>query len=137
MSNVATYTRLLTRITTQEPASLDQITGQFDPRIRAEGREIFFDDLFPLPPETPMKSPTFAAIGVQVDDKRADLPSLAARLAALAIERDCEIIVMTANDYSGLERFGFRTERISGNSAAERDACREQIRRFWNIEIVI
>jgi hypothetical protein len=137
MSSASTYTRLLTRITTQEPASLDLITGQFDPRIRAAGRDIFFEDLFPLPPQTPMKSPTFAAIGVQIDEKRVDLPSLAARLAALAIERDCEIVVMTTNDYSGLERFGFRTERISGNSEAERDACREQIRRFWNIEIVI
>ena len=52
------------------------------------------------------------------------------RLAAFAIERDVEIVVLSEADCSGFERFGFRVERIAGDTPEERAACEDQIRRF-------
>jgi hypothetical protein len=40
-------------------------------------------------------------------------------------------------DYSGIERFGFRTEKVAGKTEAERDACRDQLRQFWGIELTL
>lgn len=131
------YARLITRITRARIPSLDTLAGAYDPRVAPTAKAVFFDDLVPLPPETPMKSPEFAAIGVRVEGEIVDETGLAARLAALAIERNCEIVALTTKDYSGLERFGFRTERIVGETEGERALCLEQIKRFWNIEIVI
>ncbi len=59
------------------------------------------------------------------------------RLAAFAIERDVEIVVLNEADRSGLERFGFRIEQISGDNPEARAACEDQIRRFWNIDLVL
>jgi hypothetical protein len=59
------------------------------------------------------------------------------RVAAFAIERNVEIVVLSETDYSGFERFGFRIERISGHCAETRAACEDQIRRFWNLDLVL
>jgi chorismate synthase len=59
------------------------------------------------------------------------------RLSAFAIERDVEVVVLSHADYSGLERFGFRTERISGSSQAARHACERQVAGFWRLEVII
>ena len=61
----------------------------------------------------------------------------AMRLVAFALEKDVEIVVLSHVDQSGFEKFGFRIERIGGETAAARDACEEQIRRFWNIDTVL
>jgi hypothetical protein len=46
-------------------------------------------------------------------------------------------VVLNETDRSGLERFGFRTERISGTTQEARAACEDQIRRFWNLDLVL
>jgi hypothetical protein len=47
------------------------------------------------------------------------------------------VIVLGMSDYSGIERFGFRTEKVAGETEAERDACRDQLRQFWGIELTL
>jgi hypothetical protein len=59
------------------------------------------------------------------------------RLVAFALEKDVEIVVLSHVDHCGFERFGFRTERIAGATEAERAACEDQLRRFWNIDTVL
>ena len=78
-----------------------------------------------------------ACIGVRVDAPIEDVADRAMRLGMLAMERDCEIIVLNHLPYSGLERFGFRCERMVGDTPEARAACEAQIRRFWNLDIVI
>ena len=58
-------------------------------------------------------------------------------LDSLTAERDVEIVVLTDADRSGFERFGFRVERLAGDTPAARAACEDQIRRFWNLDLVL
>ena len=67
----------------------------------------------------------------------ADAADRALRLIAFALEKDVEIVVLSELDLCGFERFGFRIERIAGDTPAARAACEAQIRRFWNIDMVI
>jgi hypothetical protein len=53
------------------------------------------------------------------------------------MEKEVEVIIFNHLDHCGLERFGFRCERITGDTPEEREACEEQIRRFWGIDFVM
>lgn len=77
------------------------------------------------------------AVGVRLREARADPAELAVQLATFGLERDVEVVVLSHADYSGLERFGFRTERISGDSEEARAACERQVAAFWNLEVII
>ena len=46
-------------------------------------------------------------------------------------------VVLSGSDRSGIERFGFRVDRISGDTAEERAACEDQIRLVWNLDLVL
>lgn len=130
------WREVLARITPNRALNLDEITAKHDPNTAKKFGRVLFPKIDGclignnLISERP-------AIGVLVDAFQNDSAALAARLASLAIERDCEIIIMSDGAVSGLERFGFRTERIGGETGEEREACLEQLKRFWNIEIVI
>ena len=76
-------------------------------------------------------------IGVRVREPAPDPADLAVRLAAFGLERNAEVVVLSHRDYSGLERFGFRTERISGEDDSARTECEGQVASFWNLEVII
>ena len=104
---------------------------------RAPGR-----DIFPLPeavlmPQTALRRADAICVGVRAAAADAAASDRAMRLAAFAIERDVQIVVLSESDHSGFERFGFRVERISGDSPEARAACEDQIRRFWNLDLVL
>lgn len=69
--------------------------------------------------------------------RREHLAILAGQLLSLSMEREADVIVLSEIDYSGLERFGFRSERICGETEAAREACEYQVSRLWNPEIVL
>ena len=128
---------MIARITPFEAVNIDALLAAHDPRARDGGR-----DVFPEGVGRPAFRPLFrdestVAIGVRVNEARDDLAVLAAQLASLAMEQSAEVIVLSTLDYSGLERFGFRCERICGETDAERQACERQVIRFWNLEIII
>ena len=110
----------------------------FDPRRGEGGR-----DVFPLPegvlmPQAAMRRSDTVCIGLRAAaEATGDAADRAMRLAAFAIERDVEIVVLNESDRSGLERFGFRIEQISGDTPEARAACEDQIRRFWNLDLVL
>lgn len=66
-----------------------------------------------------------------------DAHLLAVRYAALAIEKECDIVILSHQDNAGFESFGFRVERIAGESDTERANCLAQLQQFWGFEIVI
>ena len=58
-------------------------------------------------------------------------------LAQMAAEKAAHPVILSHVDVTGLEKFGFRVERVAGNTEAERHAAEEQLKRFWNIVLVI
>lgn len=128
---------LINRLTKAEPDDVDDLLSAFDPRCRAPGR-----DLTPCPgpgqlPPLKLARTDAIAVGVSITSPIKDPADAAFRLGALAVEQDVEVIVLSSLDYSGLERFGFRTERIVGETVAARDACRDQLAQFWGIELTL
>ncbi|MBM7069933.1 hypothetical protein [Actibacterium sp. 188UL27-1] len=128
---------VLARVNGHRATNLDTAVRPFDPVAAEDPGKVLFPepDLTPVLPEIGDQRP---AVGVMVEDALTKDPIvLAAQLAALALEKDCEIVVISENNLSGFERFGFRTERVAGNTEAERAACLDQIRAFWNLDIIL
>lgn len=131
------WNSILSRIGRDDAEDIDAILAPHDPHRAEPGR-----DLFPLPeavlmPGSEMKRADAVAVGLRASATASDAVDRAARVAAFAAERDVEIIVLTDADRSGFERFGFRVERIAGDTVEARDACEDQIRRFWNLDLVL
>jgi len=127
----------INRLSRHLPDDLDLLLEPFDPRARAPGTSIP-----PCPSPGVLPRPKLAradaiAVGVLIDRPLANPVDAAFRLASLALEQDVEVIVLSSLDYSGLERFGFRTERIAGHTAVERAACRDQLMQFWGVEVLL
>ena len=87
--------------------------------------------LWPVPPESG------ARFGVRVRSPSTSIQSEAARLAAVAIEREVTPIILSHVERSQFEQLGFRVERIHGKTAAERAMQEDELRRFWDLSIVI
>ena len=131
------WSSILSRIGRHDAEDIDDLLAARDPHATAPGR-----DLFPLPeallmPEAAMKRPDAVAVGLRAAGEAPDVVDRAMRVAAFAAERDAEIVVITDADRSGFERFGFRVERLAGDTAEARAACEDQIRRFWNLDLVL
>ncbi len=132
------WTSILPRIGPHDAEDLDALLAPRDPRRAAPGR-----DLFPLPEavlmtETELKRADAVCVGLRA--RAADPGNIvdrAMRLAAFAAQHDVEVVILAEADRSGFERFGFRVERIVGNTPDERAACEDQIRRFWNLDLVL
>lgn len=130
-------TAILSRIVPVDAADIDEIIAEFDQRSASTGRDVFAaSDATPIP-ATAMKRKAAVSVGFRATARLADAADRAMRLAAFAIERDVEIIVLAEIDNCGLEQFGFRIERIAGETPAQRADCEAQIRRFWNIDLVL
>lgn len=129
---------ILPRIGRHDADDLDALLAPFDPRRATPG-----GDLFPLPgaelmPSAALKRADAVCVGLRAGAAGdADVVDRAMRLAAFAAERDVEVVILSDADRSGFERFGFRVERIAGETPEERAACEDQIRRFWNLDLVL
>jgi hypothetical protein len=131
------WNALLARIVNDDADDLDDLTTAFDARYAPTGRDILPEIDAVLRPATPLKRRDAVCIGLRVTARLPDAADRAMRLAAFAAERDVEIVVLAHADHVGLERFGFRVERIAGATPAQRAACEAQIRRLWNIDLVL
>jgi hypothetical protein len=129
------WSEVISRLTAGEPGTLDDLTAGVD--APAEGRDFFPAVEGVLMPQSALVRPGAVCIGVRVTEAPADLVDRALRLASFALEKDVEVILLSHVDEPGFERFGFRVERISGEDAAARAACEDQVRRFWNIDLVL
>lgn len=135
--NAARWGDVLARISSERAIDLDADLSAFDPDAAAEpGRTIF-----PVPQSAvvlPEDLPQRPTVGILLSPAREiDDVVFAGQLAALAVEQDCEVVILTEAPLSGFERFGFRTERIAGQTDAEKTACIEQIRSFWGMEVML
>ncbi|HVH01689.1 MAG TPA: hypothetical protein VM891_01820 [Amaricoccus sp.] len=128
---------LLSRIVPQDADDLGELTARYDPRHRRQGRDVFPDcaEFVQLPGA--FKREETICVGLRVLAPLKDAYDRAMRLAAFAAEQDVEIVVLAHTDVTGLERFGFRIERIAGATPQDRDRCEQQILRFWSIDLVL
>jgi hypothetical protein len=131
------WNALVSRIGPHDADDLDALLAPFDQR-RGGGRDVFPAPEAVLMPNAALKRADAVCVGLRASTTDAsDAADRAMRLAAFAIERDVEIVVLSETDRSGLERFGFRIERIAGDTPEARAACEDQIRRFWNLDLVL
>lgn len=131
------WNSILSRIGRRDAEDIDDLLAPRDAHRVSPGR-----DLFPLPeavlmPGAEFKRPDAVAVGLHAGASAPDVADRAMRVAAFAAERDVEIIVLTDADRCGFERFGFRVERVAGDTDAAREACEDQLRRFWNLDLVL
>ena len=130
------WNALLLRIGPHDTDDLDTLLAPFDRRPDGAGR-----DVFPLPdailmPEAALKRGDAVCVGSCGAQADATVTDRAMRVAAFAIERDVQVVVLTAADRCGFEPFGFRIERVAGDDPDARAACEDQIRRFWNLDLI-
>ena len=131
------WNTILSRIGPHEADDLDDLLRRFDPRASDGGR-----DVFPLPeavlmPQSTLKRQDAVCVGLRAPAANPTTVDRAMRLAAFAIEREVQIVVLNESDRSGMESFGFRVERIAGDTEEARATCEDQLRRFWNLDLVL
>ncbi|NBB71985.1 MAG: hypothetical protein GVY33_16940 [Alphaproteobacteria bacterium] len=131
------WNALLARIVADDADDLGGLTSAFDPRYAPTGRDLMPEIDAVLMPQAALKRGDAVCIGLRVEGPLADAADRAMRLAAFAAERDVEVVVLAHADHVGLERFGFRVERIVGATPEQRARCEAQIRRLWNIDLVL
>ncbi len=125
------------RFSRSEAENIDDLTRQHDPRVKTEGRAIFPDGCFTADLAAKLINDDDAAIGIRFMEPRTDVVAVAMKLAALGMEHSVEVIALSDLEYCGLERFGFRVERISGQTPQQREQCLSQIRQFWSLDLIL
>ncbi len=135
MSRSEAFEQIL-RISPLAPTDIDDLIYGVAPRDRDAGRDLFTEDTataFPGAAEE-QEQP---ALGIRVSTPLDDPSGLAMKLATLAVERDVEVVILSHLDYCGLERFGFRVERIAGATEAAQSACEAEVKWFWSLGVVL
>lgn len=116
---------------------IDLLLQKHDKRHRKKADVIFPTGQGTILPVLETDLPALPVVGVIIQSQAQDLNVLALKLSSLALEKECEIVVISTHDYSGLERFGFRCERLPPAPKSAKQECLEQLKLFWGIEILI
>lgn len=93
-----------------------------------------------FPPPTALwrlKDARLSRVGIRITAPLADPQGVAARIAAIAVERQILPVFLNHSGACEMQRFGFRVEQVAGVTQADRDGCEEQIRRFWNMAMIV
>jgi hypothetical protein len=76
-------------------------------------------------------------IGLRIKSPLEHPERMAARLAAIALERQIHPIFISYISKSGLQQFGFRVEQLSGLSEEAQQHYEAQLKRFWRLALII
>jgi hypothetical protein len=130
-----TYEDILANLSRNQPLDLDRI-------ISGEQRTGRASDLQPssLPPAAAlwdMSEDGPSRIGVRIKAPVQDAELLAARLAAIAVERDIHPVFLSYIARSGMQRFGFRVEQLSGLTEQAQQCFEDQLTRFWRLALIV
>ena len=131
------WTEVITRINPRAPIQLDDVLMPLDPRSTKSGTYTFPAHVTETPVVTPFLRETTICLGARITEKTTNRLALAMKLAQMAADKDAMPIIISHVEYSGLERFGFRVERVAGETEEERAAAEQQIIDFWNILMVV
>lgn len=125
---------ILARLTDAAPVDLDPRPGTDAP---PPGGSLATGPGVTISPALWPHDEGWACLGIRVTEPVTDVTSLARKLAATAAERGILPVILTSLDQSGFERFGFRVERLSGASEAERAADEAELTGFWDFALII
>lgn len=131
-------TDFLTVLSHASPHSpLDLDTALFDAPDPGALAEI--DTGGPLPGARlwPMADPAVSYIGCRVTAAISRPEHLAARLAAIAIERQVHPVFLSYIAECGMQRFGFRVEQLSGLTSQDQSHFEAQLSQFWQFALVL
>lgn len=78
-----------------------------------------------------------SCIGVRIRAPLENPEFLAARLAAIALERQINPIFLSYINRSEMQQFGFRVEQLSGLPKGAQQQFEAQLVRFWQLALVI
>lgn len=76
-------------------------------------------------------------IGLRIRAPIENADVLAARLASIAVERQIYPVFLSYIDQSGMQRFGFRVEQLSGLTEEGQAQFEAQLARFWRFALII
>jgi hypothetical protein len=127
---------VLARLTPHRPVDLDAVVFGAPREIAVQPPPVTVRPA-PSPRLWTPGDPEVAYIGVRVTAIPADPLAVALKLAAAAVERGAIPVIFSTVEASGFERYGFRVERISGRTPAERQVEEDELCAFWNIAVVI
>lgn len=130
------YARIMSRISPWEADDLDELLAPSSQRAARPGAVVFPQTEAPLMPRVAFRRADAVCVGFRVEPGGGPATGRAVRFAAMALERDVEVVVLTEEDVCGFERFGFRTERIAGEGESRRN-CIDQLLRFWGLDLVL
>ncbi len=136
------WSAVMVRVSAACPTGIDDLLCDANALARSKKGKAIFPNLQSLPAHRAISDEDRPIIGVLLDDRTQRIAPdvvhlLATRYAALAIEKECEIVILSHQNNAGFERFGFRVERITGQTAQAQQECIEQLKRFWGIDIFI
>ncbi len=135
--NTADWVNVLARINTHDAMNIDHLLCGYDERYDPSGQPLFPVALPPTWHEVAFKEADAVTVAAVVSRGTDNKAGIALHLAALAMEKNVQIVVFTDDDYAGLERFGFRVERVDLPSGEGHSGTFAQLKAFWNVEVFI
>ncbi|WP_170422226.1 hypothetical protein [Ruegeria arenilitoris] len=134
--NDSIWFEIFSRASPNKPVSLDDLMND-DQSPQPLGKVVFPQMRFaPAVNLWPREQGGPVYIGVRILEPPETPYTVARLLAAAALERDVCPIILSRVDYCGLERFGFRVERIPEDPGAAQSA-EEEIGKYWDLAIII
>lgn len=131
--NPESWLAVIARIGESEPLLLDDAPGELPPAPEGWAG----DDVPPSPRLWSRDPDGWARIGVRVDESLSDPARVAMRLAAAAIERGVEPVILTSLPRSGFERFGLRVERYIAGAAGDRARWEAEMTAYWDLALIV
>lgn len=134
--NADDWSTIITKIVPYSAEPLDDILQDFDVRCTSSGNCLFPENNWHCH-QSLFQDASSVCIGVRVDGDDIDRTELSMKLASMALEKNVVPIIFSKGEYAGMEKFGFRSEKIAGVTEREQQECEEQLKRFWKISVVI
>ncbi len=131
------WSDLVASITPNAAFDLDAALGDLTANPPSKGQLTFPADAAKAPLPLRFAEPTTVCFGARITEDTPNRLALATTLAQMAAEKGATPIILSHVDHAGLEQFGFRVERVGGQTYDERAACEAQLCSFWNIVMVI
>lgn len=131
------WSEIMSRITPNDALNIDDVLARQDPRAAKKHGSAVMPASDPVRFSAGFSDESTSVIGFRLREARDDLPVLAMRLAGFAAEQGAEVVILSDLPYSGLERFGFRVERVCGDTEEQREMCVDQLREFWSMGVIL
>ncbi|MGC9420130.1 MAG: hypothetical protein ACP5EN_14300 [Rhodovulum sp.] len=133
------WSTILARITPARPEDIDDLILDGHP---PPPRGKMLTPAGEVPPSAALwardaQDDTLSRIGIRITGPLADPARAALRLAAAAVERRVIPVILSRVDASGFERLGFRVERLPPDDEAAAVAAEAELRKFWNLAIIV